>query len=324
MIFIPNGSQYKKHQQITKKDEAILTMRRTSKNGALLIDYLKAIRIHHWPKNMLVFLPVLTGHLVTFENFSILLVLFFSLSFVASGMYLMNDLLDVENDKKHPTKKLRAIASGSLSPKTAKVISLLLITIGLIGSFATSFYAGILIFLYIVLVGAYSLYIKRIPFFEAFFLTFVYLLRISIGVLVIDFTSMSQSMMLFSFFFFFFLVLVKRHTEMLLYVKNLEDDPTGRGYKIGNINLIQSLAVASALVSILIFGLYISGPKVQALYTSPTYLWAVVLLCLLWCINVLVCVHKGKMHNDPIVFTFTNKTSLVLFFTSIIFIVLSL
>ncbi len=273
---------------------------------------------------MLVFLPVLTGHLVTSENFSILLVLFFSLSFVASGMYLVNDLLDIQNDRKHPTKKLRAIASGSLSPKTAKVISLLLITIGILSAFSTSFYAGILIFLYIVLVGAYSLYIKRIPFIEAVFLTLLYLLRIYIGVLVIDYLSMSRWMMIFSFFFFFFLILVKRHTELLLYVESLEDDPTGRGYKIGNINLTQLLTVVSALISLVVLGLYVSSPKVLALYTSPTYLWAVVLSCFLWCVNVIVCVHKGTMHNDPIVFAFTNKISVVLFFISIIFIVLSL
>ena len=299
-------------------------MIRTSKNGTFLIEYLKAIRIHHWPKNILVFLPVLTGHLVNIENLSILLVLFFSLSFVASGMYLVNDLLDIENDKKHPTKKFRAIASGSLSPKTAKVISLLLVTIGLLSAFATSFYAGILIFLYVVLVGAYSLYFKRIPFFDAIFLTLLYMLRIYIGLLVIDDTSMSQLMMLFSFFFFFFLILIKRHTELLLYKNSLEDNPIGRGYKIGNINLIQSIAATSALISLVVLGIYIASPKVQALYTSSTYLWAVELSCLLWCANVLVCAQKGKMHNDPIVFAFTNKTSLALCFISIFFIVLSL
>mgnify|MGYP001346939446 CR=1 FL=1 len=298
-------------------------MSETSKQGPLFIDYLKAIRIHHWPKNLLVFLPAITGHLITLENFLILLVLFFSLSFVASGMYLINDLLDVEKDKKHPTKKHRAIASGTLSLKTAKVISSLLITIGLLSSLIASFDAGILIFLYAVLVGLYSLYFKKVPFFEAFFLTLVYLLRIYIGVLVID-TGISQWMILLSFFFFFFLVLVKRHTELLLYVRNLDDDPTGRGYKTEDIKLIQSIAVAFALVSLVVFGLYIESPKVQALYTSPTYLWAVAFLGLLWVINVIVLVHKGKMHNDPIVFAFTNKTSLGIFLMSITFIILSL
>ena len=298
-------------------------MKQIRKKRLPLTHYLKAIRIHHWPKNMLVFLPVLSGHLINFENFSILLVLFFSLSFVASGLYLMNDLLDIESDKKHPTKKFRAIASGSLSEKNAKVISLLLIIIGLIASFAISFYAGILIFIYIVLVSAYSLYIKRKRFLEAFFLTLVYLLRIFIGVLVID-TGASQSMILFPLFFFFFLILVKRHTELLLHVNTPVDDPTGRGYQLGDINLIQLLAASSALLSLLIFGLYIASPKVQALYTSPTYLWVVALLGLLWCVNVMVLVQKGKMHNDPIVFAFTNKISLALFFICIFFIVLSL
>jgi len=80
----------KNTNKLQREDDAISPMSRTSKYGALLTDYLKAIRIHHWPKNMLVFLPVLTGHLINIENFSILLVLFFSLSFVASGMYLLH------------------------------------------------------------------------------------------------------------------------------------------------------------------------------------------------------------------------------------------
>ena len=184
-------------------------MSRISKQSISLTDYLKAIRIYHWPKNLLVFLPAITGHFITPESFSTLLVIFFSLSFVASGMYLMNDLLDIENDKKHPAKILRLIAKGSLSPNNAKIISLLLIIIGLLGSFTASFYAGILIFTYIILIAVYSLYIKKTPFFEAFFLTLVYLLRIYIGVLAVD-TGTSQWLMIFSFFFFFFLVLVKR------------------------------------------------------------------------------------------------------------------
>ena len=204
-------------------------MSKIRKESVPLTDYLKAIRIHHWPKNLLVFLPAITGHLITSESFSTLLVIFFSLSFVASGMYLMNDLLDIENDKKHPAKKLRLIARGSLSPNNAKILSLLLIIIGLLGSFTVSFYAGILIFTYIILIAVYSLYIKKTPFFEAFFLTLVYLLRIYIGVVAVD-TGTSQWLMIFSFFFFFFLVLVKRHAELLLHLENLEDDPTGRGY----------------------------------------------------------------------------------------------
>ena len=298
-------------------------MSKIRKESIPLIDYLKAIRIHHWPKNLLVFLPAITGHLITPESFSTLLVVFFSLSFVASGMYLMNDLLDIDNDKQHPTKQLRLIARGSLSSNNAKIISLLLIIMGLLGSFAVSFYAGILIFVYIVLIGVYSLHIKKVPFFDAFFLTLVYLLRIYIGVLAVD-TGTSQWLMIFSFFFFFFLVLVKRHAELLLHLKSLEDDPTGRGYQIDDINLIQSFSVASALLSLLVFGLYIASPKVQALYTSPNYLWVVATLGLLWVIDVLVLVHKGEMHDDPIVFAFTNKRSLGILLVSIIFIVLSL
>ena len=146
---------------------------------------------------------------------------------------------------------------------------------------------------------------------------------VSVSVLVID-TGTSQWLILFSFCFFFFLVLVKRHTELLLYKTSFDKNPTGRGYKTEDIKLIQPIAIASAMVSLVVFGLYIESPKVQALYTSPNFLWAVALLGLLWIINVIALVHREKMHNDPIVFAFTNKTSLGIFLISIILIILSL
>ena len=124
-------------------------MNKTTEEKTYLRDYLMSIRLHHWPKNLLVFLPALTGHLITIDNFRLLSMLFISLSLVASGLYLMNDLVDIENDKNHPTKKYRAIARGSLSPMAAKIISLLLVTIGLISSFMVFFEAGLLILLYI-------------------------------------------------------------------------------------------------------------------------------------------------------------------------------
>ena len=298
-------------------------MYKTTEEKTYLRDYLMSIRLHHWPKNLLVFLPALTGHLITIDNFRLLSMLFISLSLVASGLYLMDDLVDIENDKNHPTKKYRAIARGSLSPMAAKIISLLLVTIGLISSFMVFFEAGLLILLYILLVCFYSLYLKKFPFFEAFLLTTVYLLRIYIGVLVIG-TEISEWMLIFSFFFFFFLVLEKRYTELSLYLESSQKDPTGRGYEIKDLNLIQSLAASSALVSLLVFGLYISSPKVQALYSTPVYLWGIVLLGFAWVLNMIVLSNKGKMQDDPIVFAFTNKTSLGIFLFSLILVLFSI
>ena len=81
-------------------------------------------------------------------------------------------------------------------------------------------------------------------------------------------------MLIFPFFFFFFLVLVKRYTELSIYLETNDENPTGRGYEIRDLNTIQSLGVSSALASLLVFCLYISSSKVQALYTNPFYLWA--------------------------------------------------
>jgi len=298
-------------------------MNKTSKQKNYFIQYLIAIRVHHWLKNMLVFLPVLTGHLLTLQHFRTLTIVFFSLCSVASGLYLMNDLLDIDNDKKHPTKKERAIASGFLSEKAAKINSSFLITIGLVSSFVTSFEAGMFISFYILLVSFYSFYLKKVPFFEAFLLTLVYLLRIYMGAVVID-TEISQWMLIFPFFFFFFLVLYKRYTELSIYLESSEEVPTTRGYRIQDLNLIQSLGISSALASLLVLCFYISSPKVQALYTNPDYLWGIALLGLLWVLNLIVISNKGKLQDDPVIFAFTNKTSLSIFLISILVVFLSI
>ena len=298
-------------------------MNKTIKQKNYFIQYLIAIRPHHWLKNMLVFLPALTGHLLTPQNLTVLAILFFSLCCVASGLYLLNDLLDLDKDKRHPTKKDRAIASGFLSIKAAKIYSLSLIVIGLVSSFSASFEMGMFISLYVSLVSFYSFYLKRVPFFEAFLLTLVYLLRIYMGAAVID-TGISEWMLIFPFFFFFFLILVKRYTELSIYLETNNENPTGRGYEIQDLNIIQSLGVSSALASLLVFCLYISSLKVQALYTNPVYLWAIALLGLLWVLNLIVVSNKGQLQDDPVIFAFTNKTSLSIFLISILVVFLSI
>ena len=130
--------------------------------------------------------------------------------------------------------------------------------------------------------------------------------------------------MFFSILKYEYIVLVKRHTELLLYLDILQDNPAGRGYKIKDLYLIKLLGVSSAISSLIIFGLYISAPKVQALYTTPVYLWAILLLGFLWVLNLIVTSNKGEMQHDPIVFAFTNKISLVIFFLSLILIVISI
>ena len=144
------------------------------------------------------------------------------------------------------------------------------------------------------------------------------------GLLVIDYKNMSLLAIIFSFFFFLFLVLVKRYTELSLHLQSTQKNPTGRGYKIEDLNLIQYLSVPCAITSLVVVGLYISSPKIQALYSAPVYLWGIMLLGFLWILNLLAISNKGEMEEDPIVFAFTNKTSLGIFFFSLVLVVISI
>ena len=77
---------------------------------------LKAIRIHQWAKNVLVFLPAVLAHDLSLRSLCVSMLAFLSLSFCASATYIVNDLLDIEADRRHPRKRNRPFAAGDLSP----------------------------------------------------------------------------------------------------------------------------------------------------------------------------------------------------------------
>jgi len=276
-------------------------------------NILKAMRVHHWLKNLLVFIPMMTGHLFLFENFKNLCLFFVCLSLVASGIYLLNDLLDLESDKKHRSKKFRPLASGSISTKQVKLLFPFLLLIGLIGSLMISLNSFFVIISYLLLALLYNFIFRKIPFVDTLCLASLYTLRIFSGVVVIS-VNTSEWLFMFSFFFFLFLALIKRQTELNIYIESGDKLPTSRGYKLSDISLIRSTMVSSGFLSVLIFGLYISSSKVEALYEYPLILWIATVFLFLWIMRVIVFTERGKMDDDPVMFTIKDLFSLILLF----------
>ncbi|HOK14791.1 MAG TPA: UbiA family prenyltransferase [Candidatus Kapabacteria bacterium] len=275
---------------------------------------LKEIRIYQWVKNILIFLPILLAHIIPIGEYAVKLVIaFLSFSFVASSVYVLNDLLDISSDRQHPTKRNRPFASGALSAKIGFLLFPLLLILG----FAPSIILlpskfNFILLVYFVLTTLYSFYLKRVYVVDILILSLLYTLRLIAGAAVVD-VLISPWLIAFSVFIFISLACIKRYTELYSLTGGSTEQISGRGYIIDDINLIKTIGVSSGLISILVFMLYVNSKEVLALYKHPIYLYVVAFFFLYWIIRMWFIAVRGKMTDDPIVFTLRDKTGLFIF-----------
>jgi 4-hydroxybenzoate polyprenyltransferase/hydroxymethylpyrimidine pyrophosphatase-like HAD family hydrolase len=269
----------------------------------------KALRVYQWAKNVLLFVPLFTAHLV-FAPGELLAAAFAFVSFslAASSVYLANDLADLQDDRRHPTKRARPLASGTLQIG----LGMLLVPGLLVGSFAVALLLppdfGFLLAFYLVANLAYSLGLKRIALVDVFVLAGLYTLRILAGAAAAG-VPVSHWLLAFSLFVFLSLALAKRHVEVSRAAAREESRIGGRGYTAGDGELLAMLGVACAAVGSLVFALYITSPQVVMLYRAPTILWIAVPVLLYWLARVWLLAHRGELHEDPLLFALHDPAS---------------
>ncbi len=288
---------------------AVIRSKRTS-----IGDWAKALRYHHWFKNLLIFVPLLAAHRVT--DIALLvhgLLAFLAFGLCASSVYVLNDLLDLGDDRHHPTKRHRPFASGLLSIKSGVALVPLLLA----SAFAISLmwlppaFTGVLA-IYFGLTTVYSLVLKRHMLVDVIALASLYTLRIIAGAAVFGLQP-TFWMLAFSMFIFLSLALVKRFSELRLARTNGSTGVSrGRGYYPGDLEMIASLGGAAGYISVLVLALYINDFNTGGLYRHPELIWPACLLLLFWISRVWMLAHRGEMHDDPVVFAITDRTSLVL------------
>ena len=275
------------------------------------MDLLRALRPHQWAKNTLLFVPALAAHAFTLAVLPRLGLAFVAFGAVASAGYLINDLCDVASDRAHPTKRFRPIASGRIPARLAAGLSGALMLAGLVTALMLAPVFATILVGYAVLTLAYSLFLKKKAIVDVMALAALYTVRMFAGAAVIG-VAMSEWLVAFSMFFFLSLALVKRATEMPP-AAAMPADPErripGRGYYPGDAELIRSLAATSGIAAVVIFALYISSPAVQALYSQPQALWLICLLLFYWLARMQLLVHRGLMHDDPVVFALRDQNS---------------
>lgn len=273
-----------------------------------LKDYLKAIRVHQWLKNLLVFLPMLAAHQLDAVTILDSFLAFVVFSIVASSIYVLNDLLDLRSDRAHPTKCKRPFAAGTIPIAHATYLITSLMGLGLILSlFLGGSFIGIML-LYVLITTLYSLWLKRKAIVDIGTLATLYTTRIIAGAVATGIT-MSMWLLAFSIFFFLSLAIVKRQAELMDSAARGKLKAAGRGYVVDDLPVLVMMAVASGYVSVLVMALYIQSPSVSELYANPKFLGAICGILLYWISRVILLAHRGQMHEDPVVFAARDRQS---------------
>lgn len=284
---------------------------------------LKAIRPHQWAKNVLVVLPLLLAHSLHWNSLVVAAVAFACFCLTASGTYILNDLLDLEADRAHQTKRRRPFAAGDLSVLAGLVISCVFLALAI--TLACFLPRAFLIYLalYCVTTLAYSFALKRVVLVDVIVLSGLYTIRVLAGAAATD-TPVSPWLAAFAIFLFLSLAFGKRFSEL----QNLHErgitPANGRGYLLTDIEQLRSFGTSSAYASVVIFSLYINGHDVVALYHHPSRMWLVTPLMILWLSRVWLLASRGELNEDPLVFALTDRMSLLMGLGVVIIALLSL
>jgi 4-hydroxybenzoate polyprenyltransferase len=178
---------------------------------------IRTMRPRQWTKNVFVFVPLFFDRKLT-DPESLLRTLgaFLLFCLMSSAVYVMNDVVDIEKDRQHPTKKNRPLPAGELSPAVATVAAVVFALVSIIGGYMLSPALAVILLIYLILQIAYTWWLKNLVLVDVLVVASGFLLRIGAGVAVINVERFSPWLYVFSGFLALFLVLGKRRHELVL------------------------------------------------------------------------------------------------------------
>ena len=295
---------------LVRRAQALTTVSRVFNEPVNWLKLLaKALRVHQWAKNVLVFIPVVASHQITDRTLLMQAGLaFLAFSFSASSVYILNDCLDLASDRRHPRKKNRPFAAGRLSIP----LGLLLAAGCLLGGILLCLALPSLFFLvlvgYLALTTGYSFYLKQFVLVDVIVLAQLYTMRLYGGGAATGVVP-SHWLLTFSLFLFLSLALVKRFTELRLMSQAEGKELHGRGYWVTDAEHIASIGSASGLLAVLVLALYISSKEVLLLYSHSELLWLICPVMLYWISRVWMLAYRNRMDDDPVVFAVRDPKS---------------
>lgn len=283
----------------------------------------RLIRVHQYAKNALVFLPLLAAHKFEWSAFGQAGVAAVAFCLCASGVYVLNDLVDLQEDRRHRTKCDRPLASGAIPLMHGLVaVPLLLLAAALVAWSVSPAFLGVLLG-YFAITTAYSFFLKRKMLIDVMTLATLYSVRVFGGAVAID-VVVSQWLLAFCMSLFVSLALMKRYVELAARSDANMPDPSNRDYRTGDLGGVSALAAASGFNAVTVFALYISRDTVHLLYSRPEILWLVCPLLIYWIGRALMLAHRRQMDDDPVVFALKDRTSLVTMAAAVALILLAI
>lgn len=274
------------------------------------IVWSRALRLHQWAKNGLLFLPAILAHqLQTPGQFLSLLYGFFAFSTAASSIYLLNDLLDLPSDRLHPVKKERPLAAGWLSFLHAFIaIPLLLLVSALFTWKLGNLSFALTLSTYLLITTLYSLYLKKVFALDILVLTTLYIIRLFAGS-TISATPLSFWLIAFGLFFFSSLAILKRVTDLQKMVEIDRDKIDRRGYTTADLPTLRTVGIATSIQSIVVLAFYMDSDHFRSLYSNPEFFWLAIPILFLWLMRVWIITGRGEMLEDPVLFTVKDPWS---------------
>ena len=271
--------------------------------------WLKAMRVHQWVKNLLLFVPLFTAFAFgSADKVWAAGLVFIGFSLAASATYMMNDLWDLESDRQHPRKRERPFASGRIPVLEGVGAAGLLLVAGLAVSCWVGWPAAVALAGYVVLTTAYSWFLKSYVLIDVLMLALLYTYRVLAGA-VATAISVSPWLLAFSIFTFFSLALVKRCAELVSMQQIGRESARGRDYRVSDLAVLWPFGAASSICAIVVFGLFVAAPETASRFGEPRLLWLVAVGLLYWFGRLWIKTSRGEMHDDPIVFALRDRGS---------------
>jgi len=274
---------------------------------------LRAARPHQWVKNTLVFVPaILGGRIFQPEVLGEISLAFAALCLIASGSYMLNDVWDVADDRRHWSKRHRPIASGDLPIVVALAACPCAIAAGFALGAAVGPAVERMLGVYLALTLLYSLVLKRIAVLDATALAALFTLRFMVGIAAAEVFA-SPWLLVFSMMLFASLCFAKRYVEVVGYALRGRNDVSYRGYQAEDAPLLASLGIAAGMSSIAILALYIVFDAFQrSFYGDTQWLWALPVILFLFVSRIWLMAVRGTLNDDPVAFAVADPQSLAL------------
>jgi 4-hydroxybenzoate polyprenyltransferase len=278
--------------------------------ASFLPTWARAIRLHQWVKNALIFLPPALGHvLFRTEVLASAALAFLAFGLCASSVYLTNDLFDLKADRAHPRKRFRPLAAGLIAPRTGACAAVALFVAGACIALYVNTGFVLVLAAYYVVTWAYSLRLKRVALLDVMILAGLYTIRIIAGAVA---TAVEPSFWLlaFSVFIFLSLALIKRYAELVSTRGAEYAAGAHRPYGAEDMPLVLALGVAAGYSAVVVIALYINSPESQTIYHHHKPLWLICPLMLFWISRIWMLTSRGRMRDDPVVFAVRDPVSL--------------